>query len=211
MIWKRFLVSILVMNCSSAISQPFAVTAADPPRRIQHDSTFYRGVVSAIGVDWVELGAGWTGARRFDSMGRDITKKRHDETKSLRITAEGTIPGGNPKGDGLFLSTYRLSDLKIGDVVSIETGINTDTKEEWTIEIWLYRRPGGIIPPRPGEVRSDLNGWHMRMQAEQDWEEKGIPIPAQFLSDGRAPWTNPPYPPVAPLPREVPQKPAPKL
>src|SRR5688572_14161708 len=85
--------------------------------------------------------------------------------------------------------------------------------------------------------------WHRVMQMEQDWEEKGIPIPAKHLihgpvgtvclvaqagglcsfrrtglrpvppnpkrtlptgpcmRDGRYPWTNPPYPPVAPEPR----------
>ena len=56
----------------------------------------------------------------------------------------------------------------------------------------------------------DLGRWggkkgrHLRNQAYQDWEEKGIPIPRKYLDpDGRAPWTNPPYPPVAPQPREA--------
>jgi hypothetical protein len=47
--------------------------------------------------------------------------------------------------------------------------------------------------------------WPERDQAEQDWEEKRIPIPARYCGrDGTCPWTNPPYPlPVAPAPREV--------
>ena len=49
--------------------------------------------------------------------------------------------------------------------------------------------------------------FHERMQAYQDWEEQGVPIPDKFLP------VHPkmiavPYPPVAPMPREA--KPQPK-
>jgi hypothetical protein len=95
-----------------------------------------------------------------------------------------------------------LTDLQVGDVVYVYTEFNRGG-DEWTTEIVISRRPGGRIPPQ------SLTDWgspslaQEQNQAEQDWEERGIPIPQRFLSSGRAPWTNPPYPPVAPEPREV--------
>jgi hypothetical protein len=76
--------------------------------------------------------------------------------------------------------------------------------EEWPDEITIRRRPGGKIPPFYGDpfvATSPELAFHLSYQAEQDWEEKGVPIPAKYLPNGRAWWTNPPYPPVAPLPR----------
>jgi hypothetical protein len=203
MAWKLVLFGVSAVSGAglAVAAEFFPPSVGTPPAellrperpRVQKDETPFRGVVTEIGADWVELGAGWTGS--------DRTKEKwmKENKKPKRISAAGTIPGGDPKGDGPR-ATYRLTDLKVGDVAQVWVGIGTDG-EEWCREIKIYRRPGGTIPPRPGEVRSDLNGWHMEMQAEQDWEEKGTPIPAKFLRDGRYPWTNPPYPPVAPQPR----------
>lgn len=111
----------------------------------------------------------------------------------------GTGPGTSP----LESRTHQLSDLKVGDIVSVmyipRTGMYV------CFQIKIYRRPGGMIPP----IKSDLpmgyfkgsqKPWHERMQAYQDWEEKGIPIPDKYLpADG----LSAPYPPVAPQPREA--------
>jgi hypothetical protein len=166
------------------------------PKRIQHKYGGYSGIVGTVGSDWVELRTGWEGVIE------EGKKPTWDNTKTKRLTASGTRPGGDPNGDGKRM-TYRLSDLKVGDVVDIETGVSRDG-EEWTTEIKIVRRPGGKIPPVPGEGFPGLENTHLRYQAEQDWEEKGIPIPKKYLNkDGRYPWTNPPYPPEAPMPREA--------
>ncbi len=188
--------------------RPFPPSVEDPPAEVPQPKPMRVGPfipgacigkVTAVGVDWVELGAGWTGddRRRKEWL--------EENTKTKRISAVGTTPGGDREGLGAR-ATYRLSDLQVGDTVSIKTLYNKE--EEWTTEILIHRRPGGKIPTKPGEVRPDLRGWHMEMQAEQDWEEKRIPIPAAYLRNGEYPWTNPPYPlPVAPQPREVMAKP----
>lgn len=164
----------------------------------------YRGGVTAVGPDWLELGAGWQGSVTTDRAGRPIVRENGDTNRPKRISTVGTIPGGDPNGVGQAY-THWLPDLKVGDIVFVRTheGRNGD---EWTTEVRIARRPGGKIPPL--RISEPDPTWHPSNQAEQDWEEKGTPIPSKYLDkNGRAPWTNPPYPPVAPLPRAVALKP----
>ena len=161
-----------------------------PRRKLDNEGPMYSGVVKDIGVDWVELAAGWDG-----SQTEGQPKKEYDNKKPKRFSVSGTNVGGDEHGVPFSAFRYRLSDLKVGDDITVFSGIAG--KEELCVGLLIHRRPGGKIPPED-------SGFHRRYQAEQDWEEKGIPIPAKYLdSKGRAPWTNPPYPPVAPLPREV--------
>lgn len=200
---------ICVLGCGvpSPVTEPRGEKspAGEPPpdliqpklKRVRHDQGYYKGVVTAVGLDWLELGAGWEG-----ETGR---KRQQDHKKPKRISAAGTRPGGNPDGEGEEM-THRVSDLKVGDVVRVQADISRGG-EEWTGEISMERRPGGKIPPYYGDQFTEKFpfphlAFHLRNQAEQDWEEKGVPIPVKYLgSSGRAPWTNPPYPPVAPEPR----------
>lgn len=161
----------------------------------------YNGVVSAVGPDWLELRAGWTA-----ETGKVGNKQ--DNTKTKRISAVETTVGGDADGDG-ELETHRIIDLKVGDVVTIDTWEGADGSE-WPTRLLITRRPGGKIPPLHGEsvLPGEKPNNHLHLQAEQDWEEKGTPIPKKYLDpNGRAPWTNPPYPPVAPLPRPATPKP----
>jgi hypothetical protein len=178
-----------------------AARSADSPpdllqprlHRIPHDTGCYRGVVSAVDPQWLELGPGWEGV-----TGR---RKQLDHNNPKRISALGTKPGGDPNGEGTY-PTHRVSDLKVGDIVVVEPDISRGG-EEWATVITIERRPGGKIPPMEGDrLVGTPRARHMQNQAYQDWEEKGIPILGTYLDpDGRAPWTNPPYPPVAPQPR----------
>ena len=197
--------SIAALGCSVIVpgaEQPPAEDAfvTDPPaeliqprpQRVRCDTGYYRGIVTAVGPDWLELGVGWEG--------QTVRKKQLDFKKPRRLSAAGTKAGGVPQGEG-DPTTHRLTDLKIGDVVVVAGDISR-SGEEWITEIEISRRPGGKIPPMP----PDQFGGHTSIveanQAEQDWEEKGVPIPKKFLDpQSRAPWTNPPYPPVAPEPR----------
>lgn len=164
------------------------------PKREMHDRGYYRGVVAAVGTDWFELGAGW--------IGETHRKMQQDHKKPQRISTTGTTPGGNPEGEG-EQQTHRVSDLKVGDVVRIKVDFSR-AGDNWTRELIIERRPGGKIPPQFGDPFAETHphlAFHLQDQAYQDWEEKGVPIPVRYLTDGRAPWTNPPYPPVAPQPR----------
>lgn len=83
--------------------------------------------------------------------------------------------------------TYRTKDLQIGDLIDMQLEVNF---YDYPIceAIKIYRRPGGSVPPAPGEVERQKEKplkrpmWHERANALQDWEEKGIPIPIYFLS-----------------------------
>jgi hypothetical protein len=166
------------------------------PRELLGGGGFYSGTVSDIGRDWVELAPGW------GAWGREVNQKNNDKPK--RISAAGTIPGGDADVGGGFLSfggTHLLTDLKVGDVVEVEAGV-TRAGQEWATAIDIRRRPGGKIPPMVPDQFGERPDVPERNQAYQDWEEKGTPIPAKFLKpDGRVTFTKPPYPPVAPQPR----------
>jgi hypothetical protein len=77
--------------------------------------------------------------------------------------------------------TYRISDVKVGDIVQLRF-LQSDYYINVIHGICIYRRPGGKIPPAPGEKDKQGIRYHERMQARQDWEEKSIPIPMKFLS-----------------------------
>lgn len=170
-------------------------------RPVIRDYTKRSGVVKQLGPGWLELDAGWS-APRTEGKPPD-----YDNSKPVRLSAVGTTPGGDLGGVGREC-THRLADLRPKDYVSIEAGL-TKEGQLYCLEITIIRRPGGTIPRWSGErFREHPAERHFQNQAEQDWEEKGIPIPKLYLDpQGRAPWTNPPYPPVAPQPRPAPAKP----
>jgi hypothetical protein len=101
---------------------------------------------------------------------------------------------------------YLLSDVRVGDVVRTTYADDGDTAV--CFEISIHGRPGGRVPPGYGLMaRMPQHAHHARCNAYQDWEERGVPIPAWFLTEGRADFLNPPYPPPAPMPRIPPAKP----
>jgi hypothetical protein len=113
--------------------------------------------------------------------------------------AEAKVPpGGHVNG-----SVYLPKDVRVGDRVAIMYA-DDGTRVE-CYEISILRRPGGRVPP--GYVSGFFLQHHERMQAYQDWEEKGVAIPEKYRDKGRLDFLDPPYPPVAPMPREVPRKP----
>ena len=99
--------------------------------------------------------------------------------------------------------SYQPSDVRVGDVVWLD--YYHTNGQDLCREFIIYRRPGGKIPPWPGDAELKTTPearHHARVQAYQDWEEKGTPIPARYQpvpSKG----IGVPYPPAAPQPREV--------
>jgi hypothetical protein len=138
-----------------------------------------------------------------------IRRREYDNSKPKRISLTRTRPGGDFDCEpflpvSVSEETHLGTDLLVGDVVSLSVGV-TREGEEWAMQLTIERRPFGRIPPIHGDPHLGMpQAIHLRYQAWQDWEEKGTPIPKMLLDrDGRAPWTNPPYPPVAPMPREA--------
>ncbi len=87
-----------------------------------------------------------------------------------------------------YPGSYRLCDVAVGDKVDM-----------WCLElngvlrcetICIHRRPGGRVPPCPGERANHPSSWHEDMNAQQDFEEKGIPIPKKFDPKQGLGWLN---------------------
>ncbi|MFO0803311.1 MAG: hypothetical protein U0791_09345 [Gemmataceae bacterium] len=101
--------------------------------------------------------------------------------------------------------SYPLNAIRIGDRVMVTARAQDFAYE--AEEFKIERRPKGTIPLAPTERETDPSPWHARMQAEQDWEEKGVAIPHKYLDqNGRYLSTNPPFPAVAPAPRSSPDR-----
>jgi hypothetical protein len=198
---------VLATGCVNpdAASAPEDAPALIAPKAKRKPTTggAWTGKVSAIGPDWFELAPGWEGCREKASGKPDWDVKLSEKPK--RLTTWGTVVGGDPNGErpSMFSHTHLFADLKVGDRVLIWW--DGDRKEEWSTGIEICRRPGGKIPPMAVDRWGKRPTIPEENQSYQDWEEKGTPIPEKFLRDGRAEWLDPPYPPVAPQPRELKQ------
>lgn len=120
-----------------------------------------------------------------------------------RSFAEAKVPPGGPNDD-----QYVPQDVRVGDRVAIRYA--DDGTRITCYQIVIQRRPGGRVPPGFDPTLS-YSPHSELMNAYQDWEEKGIAIPAKYRGTGRLDYLDPPYPPYAPMPRKaVPRAEAPK-
>jgi hypothetical protein len=91
--------------------------------------------------------------------------------------------------------SYGIADVRVGDWVELchhtrPNGIDCCDN------IRITRRPGGKIPPAPGEKEGNKPyRYHEKAQAHQDFLEKGMPIPDKFLPESQRK--------IAPMPHEV--------
>ncbi|MBX9622203.1 MAG: hypothetical protein K2X82_00155 [Gemmataceae bacterium] len=92
------------------------------------------------------------------------------------LAAGGFAPNLSPS------ETYRLSDVRVGDEVNVY-GKVADGRVVCT-SISIERRPGGRVPPAPGEDPGTADPYHERKNAHQDFEYHGIPLPEKYA--GRA-------------------------
>jgi len=86
-----------------------------------------------------------------------------------------TAPAASPNALHLF------GDVKLRD--KVEVWYLRISGELVCREIGIHRRPGGRVPPAQDEVdliRKPRFRFHELMNAYQDLEEKGIPIPSKF-------------------------------
>ena len=120
------------------------------------------------------------GFTETDWWGRTRTVRRADEPPRRFWVGTELEDGKYRPWLGADYS-YRLADVREGD----EVRLRLDSGPHYSnlcVGISIVRRPGGIIPPAPGENP----GWdlphHERMQAYQDWEERGAPVPEKYMS-----------------------------
>ena len=102
--------------------------------------------------------------------------------------------------------TYRLADIRVGDEVTL--WLEREGPEGVCRAIQIDRRPGGRVPRAPGQKPDDTDPYDGWVNAFQDWEERGIPLPDRYNIEkirerGRRPMAAPQAPP----PREAKPKP----
>jgi hypothetical protein len=142
------------------------------------------------------------------SMSLTVQFKNGNDT--LLLHPSPAVLGTGPPTCPDETTTYQLSDVRVGDLVTV--AYLPRNGRLVCLMITIYRRPGGKVPPLKADLADPVTGrpandspWHEKMQAYQDWEEKRIPIPDKYVPKrGFSPGVlSVPYPPVAPRPREV--------
>lgn len=110
-----------------------------------------------------------------------VTVLRRADEPTRRFPADAVLAAGAFHADELPGNTYRLADVRVGDEVHIR--MCRERHDGLCYAISICRRPGGRVPPAPGEGPNPLpHPFHEMMNAEQDSEERGVPIPEKFLS-----------------------------
>jgi len=125
------------------------------------------------------------------------TLKRADQTPR-KFEVDAVLAAGKFHPDLLPGQAYRLADVKVGDEVFIQLCRERDDGLCYSISI--RRRPGGLVPPSPGALPGIAVQFHEIMNAHQDFEEHGTPIPEKFLPPKfpMEPSDPPPIPPAKP-------------
>lgn len=146
-----------------------------PPSRGWTQHASYQGTVTAItGTSITILAAGQTAPREFP-IEEWLVKEKAPPAQLL---------GG----------CYLPSDVRVGDRVEIMYA--DDGRTATCHEINILRRPGGRVPPDHAAIAAPFTRHHDLMNAQQDWEERRIPIPDQYHLGGK-------QGAIAPMPRDV--------
>lgn len=141
---------------------------APPPRevvaRLQERCRSFQGKVMAVDQSAVVVTGVEPGVAEVE------TTRRYRAAGPL---AAGRWDPAESRGD-----TYRLADVRVGDRVYLR--IAPDGDEDVCRAVSILRRPGGRVPPAPGEPADAAVKHHEVVNARQDHEEFGDPLP-EFL------------------------------
>jgi len=116
-----------------------------------------------------------------------LVQKRGQAPREFLLSeslAAGGVPAGASAGD-----RYSIGDVLIGDLVVVTYG--TLPQGNVCHAVSIHRRPGGRVPPADDDRPYAANRWHDLANARQQLEEKGTPVPRQFLP-AAAPASRPP-------------------
>lgn len=169
-----FLATSLVMatsiGCADRVSEraysssEHQVETAPPPRSVERPMT-------SQSFGWVTV---------VNMAESSFTVKKQADGKVVQcIVGKGLL--SNSLRYRFPPQSYRYADLRVGDVIGIDFNSYLFAN---VVEIAVIRRrPGGRVPVAPGDREDDNWAWHVRMNCEQDFEEKGIPLPKRFAQD----------------------------
>lgn len=152
--------------------------AADPPAPRR-----YYGALGNIG--WVVAVDATSLTLRERGYGRGYERGPGGNTIKYPVCPE--LTDGQVLAFETWYPPYPLADVRVGDLVAVNT-----TSGDMVYEICIYRRPGGRLGPPSVVVRDrrvkyniDLcftkpRPYHEWVNAIQDYEERGIPLPPEM-------------------------------
>ncbi|MDB5309721.1 MAG: hypothetical protein JWO38_3923 [Gemmataceae bacterium] len=128
-----------------------------------------------------------------------VSVLRRSKEPPRRFEVSDWLRGGG-FGPGVSASySYRLADIRVGDEVDLHVGQylpDANPPAQICTGICIQKRPGGRVPPAPGEDPMSGFKHHECMNAMQDWEEFGTPIPDKYHPRGPQAGIAPPPKPI---------------
>jgi hypothetical protein len=109
----------------------------------------------------------------------DVTVLRRADQPQRKFFVDEALAASRHTPDLGTGYTHWLSDVRVGDEVYIRCC--KERNDGLCYAISILRRPGGRVPKMPGEPDDVDAPFHERMNAFQDFEEKGTPIPDRLL------------------------------
>jgi hypothetical protein len=160
----------VVVALTLVVSHPSTLFAKSPkggyieqvssPRRVEKTNEPYEGTVTSV-------------------TQQSITIQAAGQPAGKRFVASDLLASGGFKKNLTPGSMYRMADVRVGDSVLIRynviSGVSVCT------EIRIQRRPGGKVPPSPGQLPNDQIKYHEYTNAYWDEVERGIPMPLKFI------------------------------
>jgi hypothetical protein len=142
----------------------------------------YEGKVTALTPATITLRVYFTNSELTN--GSTVPEPPGRPPRRFRLSAElaaGRVPAREQLSRGLG---YGRDDVRVGDVVELSVWLERGGAED-ARSIMIRRRPGGRVPPHAYErdVESKY-AHHTRMNAFQDFEEKGTSLPEHFDRTG---------------------------
>lgn len=112
----------------------------------------------------------------------DVVRIRREDQPARRFLVTEALAAGRLTDADRTDRSYRLVDIMINDEVLL---VNHLKDGDFVCnEIKIRRRPGGRVPPLPAEKPDIRPGpYHEAMNAHQDYEDWGIPLPDKYDPD----------------------------
>ncbi len=163
-----------------AAGQSFAPKGKDDQKpRVGSAEVVLGGIVTSVRQDAITVSPGNSAETKikFNDRGQVIAQAVNLSPPRPPITLKlsKTLSSGEYSMQAGIAGSYRIKDVKVGDQVVLS--ISHVNKEVTCTTICIQRRPGGKVPPAPGDSSRNPHPWHERCNALQDLELKGSPFP----------------------------------
>ena len=106
-----------------------------------------------------------------------LVQKRGQAPREFLLSE--SLAGGGVPAEATGGDRYAIRDVLIGDLVVVTYG--TFPQGSMCRSVSIHRRPGGRVPAADDDSPHAQNRWHDLVNAQQDLEEKGTPIPQKCL------------------------------